>query len=167
MTITRRGTTFFWKLNLPHPCRPARSKNKHGRLLAFAFCLKGEVDLGYLLQGQRRPPWSPASSFCCQDVDDRWSLQFPQLYVPGQQNLYFNKKEFAKCTLYSIYSSLVLFLVPYGTTFNSVRSDGRDVADYQSFALIVQTCLLIVVSVQVGRSVSPTAPVLWPQGSFS
>ncbi|XP_058028464.1 phospholipid-transporting ATPase ID-like isoform X2 [Ahaetulla prasina] len=85
-----------------------------------------------------------------QDVDDRWSLQFPQLYLPGQQNLYFNKKEFAKCILYSIYSSLVLFLVPYGTIFNSMRSDGRDIADYQSFALIVQTCLLIVVSVQMG-----------------
>ncbi|RMC16532.1 hypothetical protein DUI87_06469 [Hirundo rustica rustica] len=26
-----------------------------------------------------------------QDVDDRWSMLFPQLYVPGQQNLYFNK----------------------------------------------------------------------------
>uniref|UniRef100_A0A8C5RH41 Phospholipid-transporting ATPase n=1 Tax=Laticauda laticaudata TaxID=8630 RepID=A0A8C5RH41_LATLA len=85
-----------------------------------------------------------------QDVDDRWSLQFPQLYVPGQQNLYFNKKEFAKCILYSIYSSLVLFLVPYGTTSDSVRNDGRNVADYQSFALMVQTCLLIVVSVQMG-----------------
>lgn len=87
-------------------------------------------------------------------------MQFPQLYVPGQQNLYFNKKEFAKCILYSIYSSLVLFLVPYGTIFDSVRSDGRDVADYQSFALVVQTCLLIVVSVQVGGSVWPIAPVL-------
>ncbi|KAM3847610.1 phospholipid-transporting ATPase ID-like isoform 2-T4 [Vipera latastei] len=85
-----------------------------------------------------------------QDVDDRWSLQFPELYVPGQQNLYFNKKEFAKCILYSIYSSLVLFLVPYGTSFDSVRGDGKDVADYQSFALMVQTCLLIVVSVQMG-----------------
>lgn len=100
-------------------------------------------------------------------MDDRWSLQFPQLYEPGQQNLYFNKKEFAKCFLYSIYSSLVLFLVPYGAAFNSVRSDGRDVTDYQSFALVVQTCLLIVVSVQVGGSVSPTAPVLWPPGSLS
>ncbi|XP_032070253.1 phospholipid-transporting ATPase ID [Thamnophis elegans] len=85
-----------------------------------------------------------------QDVDDRWSLQFPQLYVPGQQNLYFNKREFAKCILYSIYSSLVLFLVPYGTIFDSMRNDGKDVSDYQSFALMVQTCLLIVVSVQMG-----------------
>ncbi|ETE61196.1 putative phospholipid-transporting ATPase ID, partial [Ophiophagus hannah] len=84
---------------------------------------------------------SPASGTC---------TSFPQLYVPGQQNLYFNKKEFAKCILYSIYSSLVLFLVPYGTAFDSVRNDGRNVADYQSFALMVQTCLLIVVSVQMG-----------------
>lgn len=82
-------------------------------------------------------------------MSDRWSLQFPQLYTPGQQNLYFNKWEFAKCLLYSVYSSLVLFFVPYGTLFNSVRSDGKALADYQSFALMAQTCLLIVASVQV------------------
>uniref|UniRef100_A0A670IXL4 Phospholipid-transporting ATPase n=1 Tax=Podarcis muralis TaxID=64176 RepID=A0A670IXL4_PODMU len=85
-----------------------------------------------------------------QDVDDRWSLQFPQLYMPGQQNLYFNKKEFVKCVLYSVYSSLVLFFIPYGTLFDSLRSDGKAIADYQSFALMAQTCLLIVVSVQMG-----------------
>ncbi|XP_063152014.1 phospholipid-transporting ATPase ID-like isoform X2 [Candoia aspera] len=85
-----------------------------------------------------------------QDVDDRWSLQFPQLYAPGQQNQYFNKKEFAKCIVYSIYSSLVLFFIPYGIIFDSTRSDGKDIADYQSFALMAQTCLLVVVSVQIG-----------------
>ncbi|XP_061468769.1 phospholipid-transporting ATPase ID-like isoform X3 [Rhineura floridana] len=85
-----------------------------------------------------------------QDVDEKWSLQFPQLYAPGQQNRYFNKREFAKCMLYSVYSSLVLFFVPCGTLFNSLRSDGKAIADYQSFALTAQTCLLIVVSVQMG-----------------
>ncbi|XP_077202756.1 phospholipid-transporting ATPase ID-like isoform X2 [Paroedura picta] len=85
-----------------------------------------------------------------QDVDDRWSLQFPQLYTPGQQNLYFNRLEFVKCVLYSLYSSLVLFFVPYGAMTNAVRSDGKALADYQSFALMAQTCLLIVVSVQMG-----------------
>ncbi|KAH0627756.1 hypothetical protein JD844_008045 [Phrynosoma platyrhinos] len=90
------------------------------------------------------------SGFSAQDVDDRWSLQFPQLYEPGQQNLYFNKMEFVKCTLYSVYSSLVLFFVPYGTMFNSLRTDGKSLSDYQSFALMAQTCLLIVVSVQMG-----------------
>ncbi|KYO35829.1 hypothetical protein Y1Q_0024441 [Alligator mississippiensis] len=85
-----------------------------------------------------------------QDVDDGWSMQFPQLYTPGQQNLYFNKVEFIKCMLHGVYSSLILFFVPYGAMYDTMRSDGKAVADYQSFALMAQTCLLIVVSVQIG-----------------
>ncbi|XP_074136387.1 phospholipid-transporting ATPase FetA-like isoform X1 [Sminthopsis crassicaudata] len=85
-----------------------------------------------------------------QDVNDLWSLRFPELYEPGQYNLYFNKKEFVKCIIYGIYSSLVLFFVPYGSTYNSVQSSGKDISDYQSFALIVQTSLLVVATVQVG-----------------
>ncbi|XP_004937186.2 phospholipid-transporting ATPase ID isoform X1 [Gallus gallus] len=89
-----------------------------------------------------------------QDVDDRWSLLFPQLYVPGQQNLYFNKIVFIKCMLQGIYSSLILFFIPYGAMYNTMRSDGKAIADYQSFALMAQTCLLIVVSVQIGLDTS-------------
>ncbi|KAI6058462.1 Phospholipid-transporting ATPase ID [Aix galericulata] len=89
-----------------------------------------------------------------QDVDDRWSLLFPQLYVPGQQNLYFNKIVFVKCMLQGIYSSLILFFIPYGAMYNTMRSDGKAIADYQSFALMAQTCLLIVVSVQIGLDTS-------------
>ncbi|KAM7165891.1 phospholipid-transporting ATPase ID-like isoform 1-T2 [Macrochelys suwanniensis] len=85
-----------------------------------------------------------------QDVDDRWSMQFPHLYEPGQQNLYFNKIEFVKCVLHGTYSSLILFFIPYGAMYDTVRSDGKAIADYQSFALMAQTCLLIVVSVQIG-----------------
>ncbi|XP_010209474.1 PREDICTED: probable phospholipid-transporting ATPase IM, partial [Tinamus guttatus] len=85
-----------------------------------------------------------------QDVDDRWSMLFPQLYVPGQQNLYFNKIVFVSCMLHGIYSSLILFFIPYGAMYNTMRSDGKAIADYQSFALMAQTCLLIVVSVQIG-----------------
>ncbi|XP_008173119.2 phospholipid-transporting ATPase ID-like isoform X1 [Chrysemys picta bellii] len=85
-----------------------------------------------------------------QDVDDRWSMRFPHLYEPGQQNLYFNKIEFVKCVLHGIYSSLILFFIPYGAMYDAVRSDGKAIADYQSFALMAQTCLLIVVSVQIG-----------------
>ncbi|KAH1169000.1 phospholipid-transporting ATPase ID-like isoform X1 [Mauremys mutica] len=85
-----------------------------------------------------------------QDVDDRWSMQFPHLYEPGQQNRYFNKIEFVKCVLHGTYSSLILFFIPYGAMYDTVRSDGKAIADYQSFALMAQTCLLIVVSVQIG-----------------
>uniref|UniRef100_A0A4X2LCK8 Phospholipid-transporting ATPase n=1 Tax=Vombatus ursinus TaxID=29139 RepID=A0A4X2LCK8_VOMUR len=91
-----------------------------------------------------------AMSLFDQDVNDLWSLRFPELYEPGQCNLYFNKKEFVKCILYGIYSSLVLFFITYGSTYNSVQSNGKDISDYQSFALIVQTSLLVLVTVQMG-----------------
>ncbi|XP_014652933.1 PREDICTED: phospholipid-transporting ATPase FetA-like [Ceratotherium simum simum] len=84
-----------------------------------------------------------------QDVNETWSLHFPELYEPGQHNLYFNKKEFVKCLVHGIYSSFVLFFVPMGTIYNSVRSDGKEISDYQSFSLIVQTSLLWVVTMQI------------------
>ncbi|XP_004600454.2 phospholipid-transporting ATPase FetA-like [Sorex araneus] len=84
-----------------------------------------------------------------QDVNETWSLHFPELYEPGQFNLYFNKTKFVKCLIHGIYSSLVLFFIPLGTTYNTVNSDGKDVSDYQSFSLMVQTSLLSVVTVQI------------------
>uniref|UniRef100_A0A8C4NUX7 Phospholipid-transporting ATPase n=1 Tax=Dicentrarchus labrax TaxID=13489 RepID=A0A8C4NUX7_DICLA len=89
-----------------------------------------------------------------QDVNDVWSFQHPQLYVPGQLNLYFSKKAFFKCALHSSYSSLVLFFIPYAAICDTVRDDGKDVADYQSFALLTQTCLLFAVTIQLGLEMS-------------
>ncbi|XP_076876494.1 phospholipid-transporting ATPase ID [Brachyhypopomus gauderio] len=89
-----------------------------------------------------------------QDVDDRWSLRYPQLYGPGQQNLYFSKMAFVRILLHSCYSSLILFFIPYAAMQDTVRDDGKDIADYQSFALLAQTCLLIAVSVQLGLDTS-------------
>ncbi|XP_075435647.1 phospholipid-transporting ATPase ID-like isoform X2 [Ascaphus truei] len=89
-----------------------------------------------------------------QDVDDRWSMEYPLLYEPGQQNRYFNIKEFVKCVMQGVYSSLVLFFVPYVAMYDTVRDDGRAISDYQSFALMAQTCLLLVVSVQIGLDTS-------------
>uniref|UniRef100_A0A8C5H513 Phospholipid-transporting ATPase n=1 Tax=Gouania willdenowi TaxID=441366 RepID=A0A8C5H513_GOUWI len=85
-----------------------------------------------------------------QDVNDVWSFQHPQLYVPGQLNLYFSKTAFFKCALHSCYSSLVLFFIPYAAMHSTVRDDGKDVADYQSFAVLTQTCLLFAVTIQLG-----------------
>uniref|UniRef100_A0A8C0N8R0 Phospholipid-transporting ATPase n=1 Tax=Canis lupus familiaris TaxID=9615 RepID=A0A8C0N8R0_CANLF len=84
-----------------------------------------------------------------QDVNETWSLRFPELYDPGQHNLYFNKKEFVKCLMHGIYSSFVLFFIPMGTIYNSVRKDGKEISDYQSFSLIVQTALLWVSVFQI------------------
>ncbi|XP_077377783.1 phospholipid-transporting ATPase ID-like [Festucalex cinctus] len=89
-----------------------------------------------------------------QDVNDAWSFQHPQLYVPGQLNLYFSKTAFFKCALHSCYSSLVLFFIPYAAVSQAARADGRDVADYQSFAVLTQTCLLFAVTIQLGLEMS-------------
>uniref|UniRef100_A0A6Q2Y6H2 Phospholipid-transporting ATPase n=1 Tax=Esox lucius TaxID=8010 RepID=A0A6Q2Y6H2_ESOLU len=85
-----------------------------------------------------------------QDVNDRWSFQYPQLYAPGQLNQYFSKKAFIYTVLHSGYSSLVLFFIPWAAMYDTVRDDGKDIVDYQSFALLAQTCLLIAVNIQLG-----------------
>ncbi|XP_030624750.1 probable phospholipid-transporting ATPase IM [Chanos chanos] len=84
-----------------------------------------------------------------QDVNDRWSFQYPQLYSPGQLNMYFNKKVFLRILLQSCYCSLILFFIPYACVHDTVRDDGKDIADYQSFALLAQTSLLITVNIQM------------------
>ncbi|KAJ3604956.1 hypothetical protein NHX12_027007 [Muraenolepis orangiensis] len=84
-----------------------------------------------------------------QDVTDRWSSQHPQLYAPGQLNLYFSKKAFVRCMMHSCYSSLILFFIPWAAMYDTVRDDGKDIVDYQSFALLAQTCLLVAVTIQL------------------
>uniref|UniRef100_A0A673B963 P-type ATPase C-terminal domain-containing protein n=1 Tax=Sphaeramia orbicularis TaxID=375764 RepID=A0A673B963_9TELE len=64
-------------------------------------------------------------------------------------NLYFSKKAFVRCMMHSCYSSLILFFIPWAAMQDTVRDDGKDIADYQSFALLAQTCLLIAVSIQM------------------
>uniref|UniRef100_A0A3Q2QSM9 P-type ATPase C-terminal domain-containing protein n=1 Tax=Fundulus heteroclitus TaxID=8078 RepID=A0A3Q2QSM9_FUNHE len=56
---------------------------------------------------------------------------------------------FVRSVMISCYTSLVLFFIPWAAMHDTVRDDGKDIADYQSFALLTQTCLLIVVSAQV------------------
>ncbi|XP_051906945.1 probable phospholipid-transporting ATPase IM, partial [Hippocampus zosterae] len=88
-------------------------------------------------------------SFFDQDVNDRWSFQHPQLYSPGPLNIYFNKRSMACCMIHSCYSSLVVFFIPWAAMHDTVADDGKDIADYQSFAFMVQTCLLLVVNIQL------------------
>lgn len=49
-----------------------------------------------------------------QDVNDKNSILYPQLYKPGHCNLFFNKKEFFRSALQGCYISIVLFFVPFG-----------------------------------------------------
>ena len=84
-------------------------------------------------------------------------MEYPKLYEPGQLNLLFNKREFFICIAQGIYTSVLMFFVPYGVFADATRDDGAQLADYQSFAVTVATSLVIVVSVQV-RSVPPPSP---------
>nr|XP_055218960.1 probable phospholipid-transporting ATPase IM isoform X4 [Gorilla gorilla gorilla] len=89
-----------------------------------------------------------------QDVSDQNSMDCPQLYEPGQLNLLFNKRKFFICVLHGIYTSLVLFFIPYGAFYNVAGEDGQHIADYQSFAVTMATSLVIVVSVQIALDTS-------------
>ncbi|XP_076826211.1 LOW QUALITY PROTEIN: phospholipid-transporting ATPase ID [Brachyhypopomus gauderio] len=84
-----------------------------------------------------------------QDVPDQRSLEYPKLYEPGQLNLLFNKREFFICITQGIYTSVVLFFVPYGALCQATQSNGVPLADYQTFAVTTATALVIVVSVQI------------------
>ncbi|TRY65283.1 hypothetical protein DNTS_015442, partial [Danionella cerebrum] len=64
-----------------------------------------------------------AISLFDQDVNDRWSFQYPQLYAPGQLNQYFSKKAFARILMHSCYSSLVLFFVPWAAMTDTLGLD--------------------------------------------
>lgn len=77
-------------------------------------------------------------------------MEYPKLYEPGQLNLLFNKREFFICIAQGIYTSILMFFIPYGVFADATRDDGAQLADYQSFAVTVATSLVIVVSVQVG-----------------
>uniref|UniRef100_A0A493TQ51 P-type ATPase C-terminal domain-containing protein n=1 Tax=Anas platyrhynchos platyrhynchos TaxID=8840 RepID=A0A493TQ51_ANAPP len=77
-------------------------------------------------------------------------MEYPKLYEPGQLNLLFNKREFFICIAQGIYTSVLMFFIPYGVFADATRDDGAQLADYQSFAVTVATSLVIVVSVQIG-----------------
>ncbi|XP_066538368.1 phospholipid-transporting ATPase ID [Hoplias malabaricus] len=84
-----------------------------------------------------------------QDVPEQRSLEYPKLYEPGQLNLLFNKREFFICITQGIYTSVVLFFIPYGILSQATQSNGVPLADYQTFAVTTATALVIVVSVQI------------------
>lgn len=87
-----------------------------------------------------------------QDVPDKRSLEYPKLYEPGQLNLLFNKREFFICIAQGIYTSVVLFFVPFAVLSDATQSTGVPLADYQTFAVTTATALVIVVSVQVSET---------------
>ncbi|KAK6747023.1 hypothetical protein RB195_000331 [Necator americanus] len=84
-----------------------------------------------------------------QDVDDNYSLQYPKLYLPGQFNLFFNMRIFIYSVLHGMFSSLVIFFIPYGALLNGAAYDGKDLDDYSTLAFTTFTALIVVVTGQI------------------
>ncbi|CAH0724955.1 unnamed protein product, partial [Brenthis ino] len=84
-----------------------------------------------------------------QDVSDATSLQFPKLYAPGHTSQLFNKKEFIKSTLHGCFTSLVLFLIPYGTYKDGLAPAGKILSDHMLLGSVVATILIIDNTTQI------------------
>lgn len=84
-----------------------------------------------------------------QDVSDKNSLEYPKLYTPGLTNALFNTTEFIRSVLHGIFSSLVLFLIPYGTYKDGVSPEGYVLSDHMLLGSVVATILIIDNTAQV------------------
>ena len=84
-----------------------------------------------------------------QDVNDQYSLLYPQLYRPGQLNRLFNKTEFLKSALHGCYTSFILFVIPYGAYYDATSNEGQSLSNYMLLSSVMATVLVIVNTVQV------------------
>jgi len=84
-----------------------------------------------------------------QDVDDKMCIRLPKLYVQGQRNELFNSVVLLRSLGRGLYVSLVVYFVCYGAFYTGMANDGLTSTDYQSFATVAATTVLIVVTLQV------------------
>uniref|UniRef100_A0A8C3J200 P-type ATPase C-terminal domain-containing protein n=1 Tax=Calidris pygmaea TaxID=425635 RepID=A0A8C3J200_9CHAR len=76
-----------------------------------------------------------------QDVSAKKSLEFPELYVIGQQDELFNYRVFSVTLLHGVSTSLASFYITLWAFQDRVGS--RAVGDYESFAVTVATSALL------------------------
>ncbi|XP_037937825.1 phospholipid-transporting ATPase ID-like [Teleopsis dalmanni] len=84
-----------------------------------------------------------------QDVSDKHSVDFPKLYTPGLRSQLFNIREFVYSVLHGAFSSLILFLIPYGTYKDGVSPDGTILSDHMTLGAVVATILIIDNTAQI------------------
>lgn len=89
-----------------------------------------------------------------QDVNDKLSLKFPKLYLPGQQGELFNYKNFFISLFHGIFVSLIIFFIPYGAFLQTMGQDGEAPSDYQSFAVVTASSLIFTVNLQISLDTS-------------
>jgi len=82
-----------------------------------------------------------------QDVSAKKSLEFPELYVIGQQDELFNYRVFSVTLLHGVSTSLASFYIALWAFEDRVGS--KVVGDYESFAITVATSALLSVLMEV------------------
>lgn len=88
-------------------------------------------------------------------MNDKLSLKFPKLYLPGQQGALFNYKNFFISLFHGIFVSLIIFFIPYGAFLQTMGQDGEAPSDYQSLAVVTASSLVFAVNLQVGCTETP------------
>ena len=83
-----------------------------------------------------------------QDVDENNCYRYPELYIAGQQNKYFNRWIFMRSLVKGVYVALIFFFILMGMTLFNFYPDGYE-WDYQSFGLAASGALTIIVNFQV------------------
>ncbi|XP_070781239.1 phospholipid-transporting ATPase IC isoform X1 [Enoplosus armatus] len=89
-----------------------------------------------------------------QDVNDKLSLKFPKLYLPGQQGTLFNYRNFFISLFHGIFVSLTIFFIPYGAFLQTMGQDGEAPSDYQSLAVVTASSLVFTVNLQISLDTS-------------
>ncbi|KAM9515758.1 phospholipid-transporting ATPase IK-like [Guaruba guarouba] len=82
-----------------------------------------------------------------QDVSAKKSLEFPELYVVGQQDELFNYRIFGITLLHGVSTSLASFYIAFWAFKDHVGS--KAVGDYESFAVTVATSALLSVLLEI------------------
>lgn len=84
-----------------------------------------------------------------QDVNEKNSILYPKLYTPGLTNALFNTTEFIKSVLHGVFSSLILFLIPYGTYKDGISPQGFVMGDHQLLASVLAIILILDNTMQI------------------
>ena len=91
-----------------------------------------------------------------QDVNNKYSLQYPRLYTPGHLDLLFNKKVFAQSVAEGFITSLVLFFIPYAAFQDAMQPDGSDISGHKAFGFTVASILIVTVTLRVSKTLTDT-----------
>lgn len=82
-------------------------------------------------------------------MSEKDSIEFPKLYTPGLTNEFFNVKEFMRSIMHGLFSSLVTFIIPWGTYRDGIGQNGLVLSDHQTLASVMAAILILDNTAQV------------------